>query len=88
MKYDYEDWNDEHFRKTEEVRLLAINNWMMISYERGVEKIKQTSSKTWINSVYYRDDILARYVLNDERLKIGLQYGALFFLPFFFGTNI
>jgi hypothetical protein len=45
-KYDDEDWNDKPFRKTAQVRPLAINIWMMISYERGVETIKWTSSKT------------------------------------------
>jgi hypothetical protein len=60
------------------VRPLAINIWMMISYERGVETIKWTSSKTWINGEYYRNNVLARYVLNEERLKIGSQYGGKF----------
>jgi hypothetical protein len=32
----------------------------MISYERGVERINWTSSKTWINGEYYKNNVLAR----------------------------
>jgi hypothetical protein len=51
---------------------------MMISYERGVERIKWTSEKPWINGQYYRDNILANYVLENEDLKIGSEYGGYF----------
>jgi len=51
---------------------------MMISYEKGAEWIKWTSSKPWIDGEYYRNNILARYVLNDARLKIDSEYGGKF----------
>jgi hypothetical protein len=77
-KYDDEDWNDKQFRKVASVHPLAINIWMLISYEKGVERIKWTSTKTWINGQYYRDNVLARYILDDDRLKIGSDYGGMF----------
>ncbi len=77
-KYDDEDWNHKRFRKTTKLHPFAINIWMMISYEREVEKIKWASSKTWINEEYFRNNVFARYVLNDERLKIESQYRGKF----------
>ena len=76
-KYDHEDWSNVRFRKVSKVHPLSINIWMMISYE-GTEWIKWTSSKSWINGEYYRDNILAVHVLNDKRLKINSKYGGMF----------
>ncbi len=76
-KYDHEDWSDIRFRKVKDVRPLSINIWMMISYE-GVEAIRWMSSKSWINGEYYRNSILARYVLHKERLKNGSEHGGMF----------
>jgi hypothetical protein len=36
--------------------------------------IKWTSSKTWIDGQYYRDRVLAEFILDDARLKIGSEY--------------
>jgi hypothetical protein len=63
-KYDSEPWTDERFRYVSKVRPLAINIWMIIAYE-GVEYIKWTSDKSWINGQYYRDNILEPHVLHD-----------------------
>ncbi len=60
------------------MRPLGINIWMLISYEKGTEWIKWTSSKTWIDGQYYRDRVLAEYILDDERLKVGSEYGGMF----------
>ncbi len=54
---------------------LSINIWMMISY-KGVDRIKWTSSGTWINGEYYRENILKKYVLND---KNDSDFGGMFF---------
>lgn len=77
-KYDDEDWSDEKFRVEKRVRPLGINIWMMVSYERGVERIKWTSEKPWINGEYYRETILAKYVLEDKELQVGSDYGGYF----------
>jgi hypothetical protein len=37
----------------------------MISY-KGFDRIKWTSSGTWINGEYYRKNILKKYILNDK----------------------
>ncbi|KAL4469100.1 hypothetical protein ABPG72_005870 [Tetrahymena utriculariae] len=50
-KYDFEQWNNEQFRKLSKTKPLSINIWMLISYE-GVEHIKWTSSTPWINGTY------------------------------------
>ncbi|KAL4473456.1 hypothetical protein ABPG72_012135 [Tetrahymena utriculariae] len=76
-KYDYEKWNTEQFRKEQKTKPLSINIWMIISYE-GVEHIKWTSSVPWINGEYYRNNILKRYIINDERLQKGSQFKGFF----------
>ncbi len=50
---------------------------MIISYE-GVEPIKWTSLATWINGDYYRENILKKHVLNDQRLKNDSNSGGVF----------
>jgi transposase len=37
----------------------------MISY-KGVDRIKWTSSGTWIYGEYYHENILKKYILNDK----------------------
>jgi hypothetical protein len=53
------------------------SGWWFLT-NAGVERAKLTSSKTWINGEYYRNTVLARYVLNDEWFKIGAQYWGKF----------
>lgn len=74
-KYDDEPWSDERFRKVVKGCPLSINIWMLISYQ-GVERIKWMASKSWINGQYYQENILARYILDDERLKIDSEFGG------------
>jgi hypothetical protein len=50
---------------------------MMISY-KGVDRIKWTSSGTWINGEYYHQNILKKYVLNNWRLKNDSDFGGMF----------
>jgi hypothetical protein len=50
---------------------------MIISY-KGVDRIKSTSSGTWINGEYYRENILKKYVLNNWRLKKDSDFGGMF----------
>jgi hypothetical protein len=50
---------------------------MIISY-KGVEHIKWTSSGTWINRHYYRENILKNHVLNGQRLKNDSNFGGVF----------
>ncbi len=51
---------------------------MLISFEKGTEWIKWTFAKTWIDGQYYRDRVLAELILDDERLKVGSEYGGMF----------
>ncbi len=50
---------------------------MMISYKR-VDCIKWTSSGTWINGEYYRENILKKYECNNGRLKNDSDFGGMF----------
>ncbi len=40
--------------------------------------MKWTSSGTWINGKYYRENILKKYILNNWRLKNDSDFGSVF----------
>jgi hypothetical protein len=58
-------------------RFIPLSIWMIISY-KGVRYIKWTSSKSWINGKYYRNNVLAKHVLTDKRLKHDSYHGSMF----------
>ncbi|KAL4478248.1 hypothetical protein ABPG72_016560 [Tetrahymena utriculariae] len=76
-KRDNEDWSDIRFRKEQKSHPLSINIWMYISYQYGVESIKWTSV-SWIDGKYYRNNILSKYILNNQKLKKGSTQSGIF----------
>jgi hypothetical protein len=50
---------------------------MIISYEE-VDHLIWTSSGTWINGEYYRQNILKKYVLNNWCLKNDSDFSGIF----------
>jgi hypothetical protein len=73
-KHD-EDLNDEIFRKFSKVHPLSINIYMIIS---SIEYIKWISLATWIIRDYNSENILKKYLSNDQYLKNNLKFSCIF----------